>query len=62
MKVMSLVVNARETCEDIFSPEVLRDNGIDLARSDVIALERKLKYGFTSEMTCLGIDFDISEG
>ena len=62
MKVISLVVNARETCEEIFSPEDLRDNGIDLSTSDLEDLKRKLKHGFTSEVTCMGNDFDISEG
>ena len=62
MKVISLVVNARETCEEIFSPEDLRDNGIDLSTSDLRDLKRKLKHGFTSQVTCMGNDFDISEG
>ena len=62
MKVISLVVNARETCEEIFSPEDLRDNGIDLSTNDLLKLERKLKYNFTSEVICMGNDFDISEG
>ena len=62
MKVISLVVNARETCEEIFSPEDLRDNGIDLSSYELQELERKLKHGFTSEVTCMGNDFDISEG
>ena len=62
MKVISLVVNSRDTCEEIFSPEDLKSNGIDLSSSDIKDLERKLKHGFTSEVTCMGNDFDISEG
>ena len=62
MKVISLVVNSKETCEEIFSPEELRNNGIDLSTSDITDLERKLKHGFTSEVACMGNDFDISEG
>ena len=62
MKVMSLVVNSRDTCEEIFSVDGLRKNGIDLTSSDLKDLERKLKNNFTSEVTCMGNDFDISEG
>ena len=62
LKVISLVVNARETCEEIFSVEDLRNNGIDLTTDDITKLERKLKHGFTSEVTCVGNDFEISEG
>ena len=62
MKVISLVVNARETCEEIFSPEDLRDNGIDLTSDGLLKLKRKLKHNFTSEVICMGNDFDISEG
>ena len=62
MKVISLVVNARETCEEIFSPEDLRDNGIDLTSDGLVKLKRKLKHNFTSEVICMGNDFDISEG
>ena len=62
MKVMSLVVNSRDTCEEIFSVDDLRKNGIDLTSSDLKDLESKLKNNFTSEVTCMGNDFDISEG
>ena len=62
MKVISLVVNSRDTCEDIFSVDDLRNNGIDLTADDIRSLKLKLKYGFTSEVTCMGNDFDISEG
>ena len=62
MKVASLVVNARETCEDIFTAEGLSDIGIDVTIDDIRSLKRRLKYGFTSEVTCLENDFDISEG
>ena len=62
LKIMSLVVNSREFCEDYFTEEGLEDNGIELTRRKLTQIKDQLDQGFTSQIVCIGNDFDISEG
>ena len=57
LKLANLEVNSREVCEEIFGKDNLRDNDIN-----VRLLQRQIPRGFTSDITCVGNDFDVEQG
>ena len=57
LKLANLEVNSREVCEEIFGRENLEDNDIN-----VRLLQRQIPRGFTSDITCVGNDFDVEQG
>ena len=57
LKLANLEVNSRDVCEEIFGRENLRDNDIN-----VRLLQRQIPRGFTSDITCVGNDFDVEQG
>ena len=50
-------VNSKEVCEEIFSKENLEEEGVNSQ-----LLDRKIPNGFTTEVSCVGNDFDFEEG
>ena len=57
LKLANLEVKSRDVCEEIFGRENLRDNDIN-----VEILQRQIPRGFTSDITCVGNDFDVEQG
>ena len=62
LKIMSLSVNAKEDCENIFTEENLKRQGIRIGAVERNLLKEKFKKGFTNEIACVGHPFDISQG
>ena len=52
LKLHNLQVNPKEICEEIFSPENLKDNNIP-----ILQMRRRLRKGFTNDITCVGNDW-----
>ena len=57
LKLVNLQVNPKDICEDIYSPENLKNLNIPEFR-----LRQQLPNGFTRTVTCVGNDFDFEEG
>ena len=57
LKLANLEVNSREVCEEIFGKDNLRDKDIN-----VRLLQRQIPRGFTSDISCVGNDFDVEQG
>ena len=62
LKVMSLSVNAKDYCENIFTEESLKRQGIEIGAVERGVLENKFKKGFSNEIACVGHPFEISQG
>ena len=60
LKIMSLSVNAKEDCENIFTEENLKRQGIGAVERNL--LRDKFKKGLTNEIACVEHPFDYSQG
>ena len=60
MKVSALRVLSSEECRDELTPEAIKETGFTGVKEQDI--KNKFTKGFTSDVSCLGNDFNIAAG